>query len=163
MMKREFTNAEITYLRGLSAVSTVTPTRIIYSEKFKRRFIREHRNGKRPSEIFREAGLPVVIIGRKRIERCTYRWTKDGNYKDTVSSDGEEIEPQAVGRDDDELLMELKDLLEIFRGGLEATERILDTIREEPHASGKKASEDTGPAKRSEEDGRPGGVVTPMT
>lgn len=161
-MKREFTNAEITYLRGLSAVSTVTPTRIIYSEKFKRRFIREHRNGKRPSEIFREAGLPVVIIGRKRIERCTYRWTKDGNYKDTVSSDGEEIEPQAVGRGD-ELLMELKDLLENLSRGLAATERILDTIREEPHASGKKASEDTGPAKRSEEDGRPGGVVTPMT
>ncbi|MGR4774368.1 hypothetical protein [Bifidobacterium adolescentis] len=47
MVKREFTTAEITYLRGLSAVSTVTPTRIIYSEKFKRRFIREHRNGKR--------------------------------------------------------------------------------------------------------------------
>ncbi|MGG7113605.1 hypothetical protein [Bifidobacterium catenulatum] len=63
----------------------------------------------------------------------------------------------------DELLMEVKNLLEDLSRALSATERIFNTIREEPHANGKKASEDTDPAKRSEEDGRPGGVVPPMT
>ena len=62
----------------------------------------------------------------------------------------------------DELLMEVKNLLEDLSRALSATERIFNTIREEPHANGKKASEDTDPAKRSEEDGRPGGVVPPM-
>lgn len=73
------------------------------------------------------------------------------------------MQGHAVGRNDDELLMEVKNLLENLSRALLATERILNTIREEPHANGKKASEDTDPAKRSEEDGRPGGVVPPMT
>lgn len=76
---------------------------------------------------------------------------------------GTRMQGHAVGRNDDELLMEVKNLLENLSRALLATERILNTIREEPHANGKKASEDTDPAKRSEEDGRPGGVVPPMT
>ena len=70
MMTREFTDSEIRYLRSLRAVDTVTPTRIIYSSEFKKRFLREYLNGKSPSAIFRDAGLPNVIVGRKRIERC---------------------------------------------------------------------------------------------
>lgn len=64
------------YLRGLWAVSNVTPTRIIYSDEFKRYFLREHGKGRGVTEIFRNAGLPVPIIGRKRIERCAARWVR---------------------------------------------------------------------------------------
>lgn len=73
-MRRKFTPDEISYLRGLWAVSNVTPTRIIYSDEFKEYFLREHGKGRGPTEIFRDAGLPVPIIGRKRIERCVARW-----------------------------------------------------------------------------------------
>lgn len=55
-------------------MSNVTPTRIIYSDEFKRYFLREHGKGRGVTEIFRNAGLPVPIIGRKRIERCAARW-----------------------------------------------------------------------------------------
>ena len=56
------------------SMSNVTPTRIIYSDEFKRYFLREHGKGRGVTEIFRNAGLPVLIIGGKRIERCTARW-----------------------------------------------------------------------------------------
>lgn len=75
-MRREFTPDEISYLRGLWAVSNVTPTRIIYSDEFKRYFLREHGKGRGVTEIFRNAGLPVPIIGRKRIECCAARWVR---------------------------------------------------------------------------------------
>lgn len=75
-MRREFTPDEISYLRGLWAVSNVTPTRIIYSDEFKRYFLREHGKGRGVTEIFRNAGLPVPIIGGKRIERCAARWVR---------------------------------------------------------------------------------------
>lgn len=45
-MRREFTPDEISYLRGLWAVSNVTPTRIIYSDEFKEYFLREHGKGR---------------------------------------------------------------------------------------------------------------------
>ena len=51
-------------------MSNVTPTRIIYSDEFKRYFLREHGKGRGVTEIFRNAGLLALIIGRKRIERC---------------------------------------------------------------------------------------------
>lgn len=38
----------------------------------------------------------------------------------------------------DELLMEVKNLLEDLSRALSATERIFNTIREEPHANGKR-------------------------
>ena len=47
-------------------MSNVTPTRIIYSDEFKRYFLREHGKGRGVTEIFRNAGLPVLIIGGNR-------------------------------------------------------------------------------------------------
>lgn len=57
-------------------MSNVTPTRIIYSDEFKRYFLREHGKGRGVTEIFRNAGLLALIIGRKRIERCAARWVR---------------------------------------------------------------------------------------
>ena len=44
-------------------MSNVTPTRIIYSDEFKRYFLREHGKGRGVTEIFRNAGLPVGPAG----------------------------------------------------------------------------------------------------
>ena len=79
---KKFTDAEIAYLRGLKAVDNVTTNRIIYSEEFKRHFLREYWNGRKPTEIFRDAGLPVILLGCKRIERRTrYHACADGDSK----------------------------------------------------------------------------------
>lgn len=129
-MRRKFTPDEISYLRGLWAVSTVTPTRIIYSEGFKRKFVHEYKNGKKPTAIFRGAGLPVVIIGRKRIERCTYRWIRESRYEDDTSMDDETREPQNAARAEYTLLTEAESLVKSLSLILSRAERIADELRE---------------------------------
>lgn len=127
-MRREFTPDEISYLRGLWAVSNVTPTRIIYSDEFKRYFLREHGKGRGPTEIFRNAGLPVPIIGRKRIERCTARWVRP----DHVDGFMVPAPPEEDGLSTDErILAATRDLLDGLFGLLSRTERIIHLLEEE--------------------------------
>lgn len=57
-------------------VIKVTSEKIFYSEEFKRHFIAEYNSGKKPTEIFREAGFDPKMIGAKRIERSSARWRK---------------------------------------------------------------------------------------
>lgn len=110
----KFNDAEVAYLRGLDAVDNVTSTRIIYSKRFKTHFLHEYWNGKSPTEIFRNAGMPVVIIGSKRIERCTYRWIKDGRDKDIASSDNEKCESNGTNREQrsEQILIETREVME---------------------------------------------------
>ena len=126
-MTREFTDSEIRYLRSLRAVDTVTPTRIIYSSEFKKRFLREYLNGKSPSAIFRDAGLPNVIVGRKRIERCTARWAKDEREAHDTSLGAPDPDSENV----DMLLDETRKLVDDLSAALLRVERIIDMLKRE--------------------------------
>ena len=126
-MTREFTDSEIRYLRSLRAVDTVTPTRIIYSSEFKKRFLREYLNGKSPSAIFRDAGLPNVIVGRKRIERCTARWAKDEREEHDTSLCAPDPDSENV----DMLLDETRKLVDDLSAALLRVERIIDMLKRE--------------------------------
>ena len=126
-MTREFTDSEIRYLRSLRAVDTVTPTRIIYSSEFKKRFLREYLNGKSPSAIFRDAGLPNVIVGRKRIERCTARWAKDEREEHDTSLGAPDPDSEHV----DMLLDETRQLVDDLSAALLRVERIIDMLKRE--------------------------------
>lgn len=143
MMKKEFTPDEIEYLSGLSAVATVTPTRIIYSEGFRRKFVHEYKNGKKPTAIFRDAGLPVVIIGRKRIERCTYRWIREGRYQDHMLPNDETDGSYSVKRNEVECgrRAELESLMVSLSSALSRASQIVDMIRDELHDTHVKASD----------------------
>lgn len=79
MGRREFTEAEIQELEKNPYVDDVNSVRIIYSEGFKQHFVREYMKGIKPTQIFREAGFDVELIGYKRIERATARWKPYGN------------------------------------------------------------------------------------
>lgn len=48
----------------------------MYSEEFKRHFLREYAAGRKPTEIFEAAGFDKTILGNKRIERAAARWRK---------------------------------------------------------------------------------------
>ena len=126
-MTREFTDSEIRYLRSLRAVDTVTPTRIIYSSEFKKRFLREYLNGKSPSAIFRDAGLPNVIVGMKRIERCTARWAKDEREEHDTSLGAPDPDSENV----DMLLDETRKLVDDLSAALLRVERIIDMLKRE--------------------------------
>ena len=109
-------------------MSNVTPTRIIYSDEFKEYFLREHGKGRGPTEIFRDAGLPVLIIGRKRIERCTTRWIRP----DHVDGFMVPAPPEEDGLSTDErILAATRDLLDGLFELLSRTERIIHLLEEE--------------------------------
>lgn len=131
-MKKEFNPDEIRYLRSLWAVDNVTSTRIIYSKEFKRYFLREYQNGKGPTQIFRDAGLPVLIIGRKRIERCTARWTKAGCDED-VAFPAKQDNGHYAGN---EFIAATQDLLESLFNLLQRAERIILLLEHERNPNG---------------------------
>ena len=127
-MRRKLTPDEISYLRGLWAVSNVTPTRIVYSDEFKRYFLREHGKGRGATEIFRDAGLAVPIIGRKRIERCTARWVRPAHVDGFMVP----APPEEDGLSTDEgILAATRDLLDGLFELLSRTERIIHLLEEE--------------------------------
>ncbi|MBT1182325.1 hypothetical protein JS531_10285 [Bifidobacterium sp. CP2] len=70
----DFTDEELSYLNGLSAVHSVSMGRIRYEPAFRDECMRRYLRGESPVTIFREAGLGPEVIGRKRIERCFARW-----------------------------------------------------------------------------------------
>ena len=57
-------------------VESVEKTRIIYTEAFKSYYVKNYLAGKKPTEIFIEAGFDPSILGNKRIERASARWRK---------------------------------------------------------------------------------------
>ena len=69
-----FREDEIEKLRKNPFVSDVDDTRVFYSDEFKKRFIKEYLSGKKPKEIFEDAGFDIGILGPKRIERAAARW-----------------------------------------------------------------------------------------
>lgn len=66
------------YLNKLPAVEHVDRrrSRIYYTDEFRDECMRRYRDGDRPCDIFRDAGLGSEIIGYKRIERSIARWRK---------------------------------------------------------------------------------------
>ncbi|MCI6482833.1 MAG: hypothetical protein MSA24_00470, partial [Selenomonadaceae bacterium] len=55
-------------------VEDVNRQRILYTYEFKCFFMEQYLAGKRPVDIFRQAGFDVPMLGEKRIERATARW-----------------------------------------------------------------------------------------
>jgi len=88
MARGRLSPEEVKILKENPYVLDVEETRIIYTNEFKFLFIQEYRNGKKPTQIFREAGFDPKVLGSKRIERATSRWKESwaagtlGSYQD---------------------------------------------------------------------------------
>lgn len=74
MGKGNFTPEEIQLLKGNPNVRGVSDRRITYTKAFKVHFVNEYGIGKSPTQIFREAGFDVKVLGHKRIERASANW-----------------------------------------------------------------------------------------
>ena len=74
--KRNLTSEQIAELRGNKYVSAVHSNRVYYTSEFKEHFLKEYAAGKKPTQIFREAGFDTKAMGPKRIERVAARWRK---------------------------------------------------------------------------------------
>ena len=74
MGRGNFTKAEMETLLRNPYVADVNEKSISYSTEFKFLFMDEYIKGKRPTQIFRDAGFDIRILGSKRIERACARW-----------------------------------------------------------------------------------------
>lgn len=76
MSKKHFTLNEREQLLQNPNVLRVSEKSITYADEFKRIFIDEYMSGRTPREIFEANGLPVDVLGLKRVEQCADRWKK---------------------------------------------------------------------------------------
>ena len=74
MTKRLLTKKEQEQLKMNPFVQSVSDKAITYTDEFKRHFIAENETGKRPRDIFEDAGLSVDSIGIDRIQTAAKRW-----------------------------------------------------------------------------------------
>ena len=74
MARGMLSSAEMEILQKNPYVADVSRQRILYTYEFKCFFMEQYLAGKRPVDIFRQAGFDVPMLGEKRIERATARW-----------------------------------------------------------------------------------------
>ena len=74
MARGMLSSAEMDVLQKNPYVEDVNRQRILYTYEFKCFFMEQYLAGKRPVDIFRQAGFDVSMLGEKRIERATARW-----------------------------------------------------------------------------------------
>ena len=74
MARGMLSSAEMDVLKKNPYVEDVNWLRILYTYEFKCFFMEQYLAGKRPVDIFRQAGFDVSMLGEKRIERATARW-----------------------------------------------------------------------------------------
>ena len=74
MARGMLSSAEMEILQKNPYVEDVNRQRILYTYEFKCFFMEQYLAGKRPVDIFRQAGFDVSMLGEKRIERATARW-----------------------------------------------------------------------------------------
>ena len=74
MARGMLSSAEMEILQKNPYVADVSRQRILYTYEFKCFFMEQYLAGKRPVDIFRQAGCDVPMLGEKRIERATARW-----------------------------------------------------------------------------------------
>ena len=85
MGRGRFTEEEMDRLLQNPYVADVNRTSISYSREFKQLFMREYTAGRRPVQIFRDAGFDIDMLGSKRIERACARW-KESYESGTLGS-----------------------------------------------------------------------------
>lgn len=76
MSKITFTEKQITVLSQNKYIKKISIKAITYTFDFKEHFVKEIELGKSARSIFEEAGLPVDILGIKRIQTARSRWVK---------------------------------------------------------------------------------------
>ena len=74
MARGRLSHEEVVILQENPYVEFVSRQRIMYTYEFKCLFIEQYLAGRRPVDIFRQAGFDVSVLGEKRIERATARW-----------------------------------------------------------------------------------------
>ena len=74
MGKNIFSEEEIRELQKNLYVEKVSEKSITYTQEFRELFVIQYQNGKLPSQILRDAGFEVNVLGRERIRNIRRRF-----------------------------------------------------------------------------------------
>jgi transposase len=72
--KLRFSESQIHQIENNVNVLHVSERSLAYKPSFKVEAVKAYQEGKKPAEIFREAGFNLDIIGRENPNRCLKRW-----------------------------------------------------------------------------------------
>ena len=76
MSKKIFTREQVQSLLQNPRVATCSEKSITYHQDFKVAAVRRYHEGMPPSAIFREAGFPVSLLGKDRMDGRLKAWRK---------------------------------------------------------------------------------------
>lgn len=74
--KQRFSESQVRQIEINPNVLHVSERSLAYQPAFKIAAVKAHQEGKTPTEIFREAGFNLDIIGRDNPKSCLKRWRK---------------------------------------------------------------------------------------
>jgi len=80
MSKRILSDAEQQTLLANSSVKRCSERSITYTTAFKERAVKQYEMGLTSTEVFKQAGFDLNLIGRKQPKSCLRRWRK--RYKE---------------------------------------------------------------------------------
>lgn len=139
MSRGRFTEEEQEILQGSKHVILVTDKSIYYTNEFKLLFIKEYLGGKKPAQIFQDAGFDLKMLGSKRIERAAARWKESyqsgtlGTRYDLPRDPGKKVSKKAQEsskNDNQRALVECCHVQENMIKDLTAEVNLLRMIRE---------------------------------
>lgn len=139
MGRGRFTEEEQEILKGNKHVILVTDKAIYYTNEFKLLFIKEYLGGKKPAQIFQDAGFDLKMLGSKRIERAAARWKESyqsgtlGTRYDLPRDPGKKVSKKAQessNNDNQRALVECCHMQENMIKDLTAEVKLLRMIRE---------------------------------
>ena len=76
MSRRTFTQEQINEMLKNTNVSYCSDRSITYTKQFKLLAVRLYEQGLTSSEIFRQAGFDLDLVGRRQPKECLSRWKK---------------------------------------------------------------------------------------
>ena len=78
MSKRSFSSEEQQRLRSNQNVQRCSEKAITYTTAFKQQAVKQYEEGLTATEIFKEAGFDLNLIGKKQPKFCLRRWRTKG-------------------------------------------------------------------------------------
>ena len=109
-----FTDEQVSLLRSNPCVKSVTPKYISFTKEFMEEFIDQHSKGRTRYEIFESHGLPVEVIGKKRIKNATGNWIAKSN-SGVELSDEKRGRPRTRDLTKDEIIARQQAKIEMLR------------------------------------------------
>ena len=110
-----FTDDQVRMLRSNPWVKSATPRYVSFTKEFMEEFIFLHSEGQTRYEIFESHGLPVEVIGKKRIQKATGNWIAKSNSGVELSDEKRGGRPRTRELTKDELIARQQAKIEMLQ------------------------------------------------